>query len=297
MTAQSLCAFRAFATARLGARDWDRAEEGLNPKQRGDLVHSVLHLIWGGPAKNGLRGSDELQAILNGNGREGLEWFVSQHVTNVVTSLPASIRDRMSARYLQLEQQRLVTLVTEWLIYEAPRAQFTVSETEQKNPVVVAGLALDLRLDRRDLLDDGSSVIVDYKTGKADPDFWATDRPQDVQLPLYAVFGVSQASAMDPGGLVFAKVKTGESEFTGRMRNAAAFLPGLGGRNAMVKNPLTDEQLLVWRTVIEQLAVDFLQGRAAVDPRDYPETCDHCSLTALCRVADNRPAGEVLAGQ
>jgi len=102
---------------------------------------------------------------------------------------------------------------------------------------------------------------------------------------------------LDPGGLVFAKVKTGEFEFTGRVRNAAVFLPGLGARNTMVKNPLTDEQLLVWRTVIEQLAVDFLQGRAAVDPRYYPETCDHCSLTALCRVADNRPAGEVLAGQ
>ena len=111
-----------------------------------------------------------------------------------------------------------------------------------------------------------------------------------MQLPLYAVFGVSQVAGKDPGGLVFAKVKTGESEFTGRVRNPAAFLPELGARNAMVKNPLTDTQLLEWRTAIEKLASEFLEGRATVDPRDYPDTCDHCALMALCRVAETRPA-------
>ncbi len=170
LTMQSQCAFRAFATARLGAQDSDPAEVGLNPRQRGNLVHDVLHSIWGGPAKNGLQSSTELQAILGANGRDGLESFVRQHVETVMAGILTSLRDRMSPRYLELEAMRLVALITEWLVYESSRASFAVVETEQKTPIVAAGLALDLRLDRRDVLDDGSSVIVDYKTGEADPD-------------------------------------------------------------------------------------------------------------------------------
>jgi probable DNA repair protein len=289
LTSQSQCAFRTFATARLGAKAWDQAETGLNFRQRGDLVHSVLHSIWGGPAKNGWRTSDELQSMLTDNGREGLEQFVGKHVAVVMSSsLPAHIRDRMSKRYLELEEARLVKLVTEWLLYESTRARFTVIETEQKTPVVIAGLALDLRLDRRDLLDDGSTLVVDYKTGQASPDRWTTDRPEDVQLPLYAAFAVNQVAAKDPGGLVFGKVKISEHEFLGRVRDPKSLLPDLGKTGALVKNPLTDEQLLEWRWVIERLAVEFLQGRAAVNPRDYPDTCEYCSLSALCRVAESK---------
>jgi hypothetical protein len=46
--------------------------------------------------------------------------------------------------------------------------------------------------------------------------------------------------------------------------------------------------LIDWREHIEQLARDFLAGRAEVDPRDYPKTCEHCGLETLCRVAENR---------
>lgn len=297
LTLQSQCAFRAFASARLGAQDWDPAEVGLNPRQRGNLVHDVLHSVWGGPAKNGLQSSNELQALLAAGGREGLQAFVRQHVEKVMSGISASIRDRMSQRYLELEAVRLTTLVTEWMVYESSRASFTVAETEQKTPVTVAGLALDLRLDRRDALGDGTSVVIDYKTGEADPRRWATERPEDVQLPLYAVFGAPQSPMKDPGGLVFGKVKVGEAEFSGRVRDCNVFLPSAGPRHAMVKNPLTDQQLLEWRAVIEKLASDFLAGRADVDPRDYPDTCEHCTLSGLCRVSEDRAGDVLLAGQ
>ena len=47
-----------------------------------------------------------------------------------------------------------------------------------------------------------------------------------------------------------------------------------------------------WRDYIEQLARDFLAGRADVDPRDYPETCERCGLQALCRIQENPPQSE-----
>jgi hypothetical protein len=73
--------------------------------------------------------------------------------------------------------------------------------------------------------------------------------------------------------------------FAGRVTDTnATLLADLKGHSALVKNPLTHEQLDAWRTKIEQLALDFLAGRADVDPRDLPKTCEKCGLQALCRI-------------
>ena len=249
---------------------------------------AVLHSIWGGTARGGWRSSEELKNLLESEGREGLERFVKPHAERATAALPAAIRDRMPERYLEIEEWRLVKLVTEWLMYESTRTRFTVEGTEQKTPVVIAGLSLDLRLDRCDLLEDGSRLVIDYKTGSAAPDRWATSRPEDVQLPLYAAFGVDQMPGSNPGGLVFARVKTGELEFSGRLRNPLAVLPSAGKTSSLVKNPLTDEQLGNWRFLIEGLAVDFLNGRADVNPRDTRDTCENCKLAALCRLPERK---------
>ncbi len=83
--------------------------------------------------------------MLEASGWEGLETFVKVHVPKAMNSLPASLRDRMPARYLAIEESRLIRLVTEWLMYESTRSRFMVAGTEQTTPVVVAGLELDLR--------------------------------------------------------------------------------------------------------------------------------------------------------
>ncbi len=199
----------------------------------------------------------------------------------------------MPKRYLELEETRLIDLVTEWLRYEAARVPFTVVETEQKGTVAIAGLSLDLRLDRIDRLNDGSLLVIDYKTGDVSPKLWDLPRPDDVQLPLYAGFALPPNEEL--GGLVFAKLRAGERhrEFAGRVRDAnATLLSDLKGNKGLVRNPLNDEDMDAWRTYIEQMARDFLAGRAEVDPRDYPKTCERCGLQALCRIQENQPGAE-----
>ncbi len=44
------------------------------------------------------------------------------------------------------------------------------------------------------------------------------------------------------------------------------------------------------------MALDFLAGRADVDPRDYPKTCERCGLQALCRIQENQPQSDAEAG-
>jgi len=277
LTAQSQCPFKAFATARLGARPWEPAEFGLSASQRGLVLHEVMHSVWSGPP-DGLR---SLRDLLACNDRQSL---AARHVERALGQLPDETKRRMPLQYLALEATRLTRMVSEWLAYEARRHPFTVVQTESACTVDVAGLSLDLRLDRTDQLSDGSQLVIDYKTGNVSPRDWDLPHPDDVQLPLYACF----ASAAQPGGLVFAKLRTGQLEFAGRVANATTtLLSDLGRGTALVRRPLTAEQLAGWRDYIEQLASAFLNGHADLDPRDYPRTCDSCGLHAICRIHEN----------
>jgi len=281
LTAQSQCPFKAFAQARLGARGWRQAEAGLSAAQRGQLLHAVLQAVWSEPPE-GIR---SLEGLLNLRDRKA---FVAAHVERVLhEEIRAGVREQMPRRYLELEGERLTHLVSEWLEYEATRVEFVVTETEAKRAINLEGLALELRLDRVDRLKDGSMLVIDYKTGNVWPRAWDLPRPEDVQLPLYAGFGLEE----ELGGLVFAKVRAGEHEFAGRVGDAkATLIEKLSANSGLMRNPLTAEQLMDWRDCIEQLARDFLSGKAEVAPRDYPETCEYCGLEALCRVQENQGA-------
>jgi ATP-dependent helicase/nuclease subunit B len=281
LTAQSQCPFKAFATARLDAQGWERAQAGLTPPQRGLLLHGVLHSVWAGPPE-GIRTFAELQVRVN------LQAWVAGHVAHVFeTELRPGLRERMPARYLELEQKRLTRLVTQWLEYESTRLPFEVLETETCRPITVEGLSFKVRLDRLDRLNDGSVLVIDYKSGDVSPKSWELPRPDDVQLPLYA--GFAMEDEQDLGGLVFAKIRPGNLEFAGCVGAPSATLfASLKNYTSLARNCLTAEQLMDWREYIEQLARDFLAGRAEVDPRDPPKTCERCGLQTLCRIQENQ---------
>jgi ATP-dependent helicase/DNAse subunit B len=281
LTHQSQCPFKAFANARLAAQSWQPAEPALTAAQRGSLLHAVLHSIWAGPPL-GIRTLQQLQSLTN------RAEFVAAHVARALQQkLPPGLRDRMPRRYLELEDLRLTRLITEWLNYESARIEFEVIETEAERPIQLAGLSFNLRLDRIDRLVDRSLLVIDYKTGAVTPQSWQLPRPNDVQLPLYAGFAIDDEELL--GGLVFAKVRSGDQSFTGHVGGANATLfSGLTASSSLVKNSLTAETLIDWRQYIDQLARDFLSGRAEVDPRDYPKTCENCGLETLCRIAENR---------
>ncbi|MGA2633553.1 MAG: PD-(D/E)XK nuclease family protein [Terracidiphilus sp.] len=281
LTSQSQCPFKAFATTRLAAQCWEPARAGLTPSQRGKLLHAVLHSVWAGPP-NGIRSLSELQAI------EDKESFVASHVRREMQEeIPASLADRMPRRYLELENQRLVLLVTQWLDYEATRIEFGDTKTEVDSAVQIAGLTFDLRLDRIDRLHDNSLLVIDYKSGDVNPKSWDLPRPNDVQLPLYASFAVERDEVL--GGLVFAKVRPGNQCFAGLVGDARTTLKAdLSSMSNLARNDSLAESLIDWRLYIEKMAKDFLAGRAEVDPRDYPNTCERCGLQTLCRIQESR---------
>lgn len=288
LTDQSNCPFKAFATARLAVEEWQRAEAGLNAKQRGILLHAVLHRVWASAAQGGIATLGELQAI------PSLRDFVAHHVSRTMREAFApqrrnAIPDRFPARYLELEAERLTRLVVEWLTYERTRLPFAVSATEVASEVTIAGLRLRLRLDRIDTVADGGRLVVDYKSSEVGPKMWAGERPENLQLPLYAAYAID-GNTDRLEGLAIAQVRAGKPALSGQVRNAGSTLfAGLTRSNGLVKNPLTDEQLADWRLQIERLAEDFVAGHAEVDPREPGKTCERCCLQAVCRISENDP--------
>jgi probable DNA repair protein len=281
LTSQSQCPFQAFASARLGAQGWEPARAALTPSQRGKLLHAVLHAVWAGPP-HGIRSHAELMKLADADS------FVKTHVERAFQAeVNPAVRERMPARYLELEQQRLTRLVTAWLEFESVRMPFEVLETEAERTISLAGLTFKLRLDRIDRLNDDTVLVIDYKSGDVSPKSWEPPRPEDVQLPLYAGFALDDDQEL--GGLVFAKLRPGDLAFTGCVAAPSATLfAGLKPNSSLAKSALTAEQLLDWKETIEQLARDFLAGRAEVDPRDAPKTCERCGLQTLCRIQERQ---------
>jgi ATP-dependent helicase/DNAse subunit B len=220
--------------------------------------------------------------------------FVAEHVHRTLAwELRPHLREQMPRRYIELEALRLARLVTEWLEFESARVEFEVAATEEKRTVHIQGLTFDLRLDRLDRLVDNTLLVIDYKSGNVSPNSWTTPRPEEVQLPLYASFAMMEDELL--GGLAFAKVRPGGLEFAGRVGDAATTLfSELKGTSPLVKNPFTAEQLLDWRECIQQLAKDFIAGRAEVDPLNAPKTCERCGLQTLCRIQED---AALLAGE
>ncbi len=286
---QAACPFQAFATRRLGANELNRSEWGLSAAERGKLLHEVLEAIWS-PEYGQLHTlKDLLDAIREKQLRELVDSAIGKVFDQFVRKHALDLReDQWMDAYLKSEQRRLRTRLEEWLELEARRAPFAVVATEKKlNDVSVAGLKLNLRADRIDETAEGKHLLLDYKSGKVKPADWKTMRPKDPQLPLYAAFG----NVEDLCGALFARIRVGETEFSGVVRDAQKDLfPDIGRTAALVKEPYTDAMRDEWTAALMNLAGDFLRGEAAVDPRDGRKTCEFCPLPGLCRIAENRGA-------
>ena len=259
---QAACPFRAFARHRLGAEALDAPEPGLDAMQRGQLLHSLMAGIWG-----------ELKT--HGNLAGDISSVISRAAENAVKE------QHIEGHFAALERQRLMRLALEWLEVERSRAGFHVVQIEQKKAIDIGGLSFDGRIDRMDRLADGTHVIIDYKTGsRATPNDWLGERPDEPQLPLYAVSATETISAV-----AFAKLRAGEMKFAGLSLQEGA-IPG-------VKPAKSWSGLLqYWKMELERLAAGYEQGEASVDPKKGLATCRSCDLQPLCRVHEKLNALE-----
>ncbi len=273
---QAACPFRAFAQHRLAARELAAPQPGLAAHERGTLVHEMLRGTW-----EAIGSRARLVALAPGEKESLLE----ASATAAIAVLRRRRADVLSGRFERMEQRRLVAIARDWLEVEAGRTDFEMIAVERKTPVTFGGLTVEARIDREDRLADGGRVVIDYKTGKARANIaaWGGPRPDDPQLPMYAL-----ASGEDVRALAFAQVLPGAMQFCG-LAMEAGMLPKVTPPDKASKRLALPQEWAAltaqWRRAIEGLAGEFRAGDARVSPKSGAKTCELCAQKPFCRIA------------
>jgi probable DNA repair protein len=267
------CPFKALATRRLHAEKLETPPAGPDAKTRGSLVHQVMEQVWLALKDHtGLvsRSAEERAAV------------VREAVDGALKHMRARLPDLYPPPFVALERERLTARVLEWLAIEAKRTPFTVRGRESEERIQVGPLTLHAFIDRVDELEDGSLAIIDYKTGKATKSKWAPPRPEEPQLPIYALHQTAPV-----GAVLYARLKAGEMGFDGYASDEKLVVPAKQDE-FKVNQPKEgfEETLAGWEAALAQLAEGYAQGHAAVAPRKRAVTCRYCHVAPLCRIGE-----------
>jgi ATP-dependent helicase/nuclease subunit B len=263
---QAACGFLAFAQLRLMAGEPEIGELGFDALESGSVLHEAMQIFW-----KATETQDALRRMTAG-----------ERDARLMEAIDASLPKRLRAEsgwdlaYVEVVKQRFLQVLRQWLEMELQRGPFRVVSAEEKQEIPVGPLTLSVRMDRIDQV-EGGFVLVDYKSGASgDPKEWEGDRPDDAQLPLYAL----QYQPEELKGMVFAKVRVGkEMKWTG-VQAEAGILPKATAKNTRDIGALVEE----WSGTLTVLAEDFARGRAEVRPKSYAVNCARCGQRLLCRL-------------
>lgn len=268
---QATCPFSAFAKYRLNATSLKIPGIGLNAAEKGQMLHSALEIIWN---------TIENKHQLDNYSEYELEKMTSAAIEKTLLEYIPKKPLIFKKRFIEIEQQRLKKILMNWLIYEKNRQSFKILNKEQSRQIKIGNLELKIRIDRIDQLEDGSCLIIDYKTGETSIQHWFSERPAEPQLPLYCVTSEKMMS-----GLVFAQIQPHEMKFKGFAINSEV-MPNLTPIEKLDENiPKSWEKIIAyWQENLFRLANDFCAGDAKVDPKNLKESCRYCDLQPLCRI-------------
>lgn len=271
---QSQCPFRAYGEIRLGAKRLDSLSPSIDARDRGILIHAALATLW-----EQLRSSDGLRLVSDEQLVSKVRTLVAQHGAPLFEGASPH-----RVRMLQIEQELAVERILKLLEIDRQRVPFqVVGRPEMKEQAAIGALEFELRLDRVDELtgaNAGQRIIVDYKTGaKMSTKGWLRDRPEQPQLPLYAVTHSESLAAV-----AFASVSAASVGYHGVARESGLLPDVEPFKEKDLPAPYVEWAgvLEFWRSIIERLAREFVSGDARVDP--LTSACRYCHLSTLCRI-------------
>ena len=306
---QAACGFQSFAVKRLGAEPLEAESRGLDARERATLLHRALEQLWSTTPvtaeSSRLHTSGDLEQAWHG-GR--LASIVDQAIARSFASLlREAVADIWHSSYFALEQQRLRQRLLAWLQVELDRPAFQVVRLEQRLDDVRIGddggaLRLNLRADRVDEIAGSEGLparklILDYKTAEdVHTGAWEGERPDEPQLPIYALYG----GLTDVAGVAFAQIRAGKTRLVGVAERPREQLGGSSPKSRSVEKPdsrlLDRDMLAAWDAALRSLAAQFAAGAAAVDPKHGEQTCSLCGLYGVCRIRSLPGSSQLLAG-
>jgi probable DNA repair protein len=250
--------FSAFALGRLGVSMLQPIVPGLSPLLRGNLIHAAAFQLYANrPSQAEIRG-----------------WHGAELAQRVSAAVKAAFpryerhADGVLRELFTLERQRVERLLHELVEVDLQREPFSIHAVESAAEFMMAGIRLSLRIDRIDRNDDGSVVILDYKTGSRRKFLDGNGEPADAQLVVYAI-----ATAEPVAALGFYNVDSRETALDA------------SGRDSMGADRW-QEALGRWSCAIESAAEDFAAGDARI--RYWQTVRDARPLNILSRFGELR---------
>jgi probable DNA repair protein len=262
LTNQAKCPFKAFAEHRLRARSRLETADGLDNKERGQIIHKVMELLW--------QTLEDQQKLLH-LAPDVLEQHIDKAIDSALTPLKQQLPDLFSDSIRDVEYTRLKRLVYACLDWEKQRPAFTISALEQSYSINLAGLDLQVRVDRLDQVADKKWVI-DYKSSLPVSKPWNEDRPKESQLLLYALLD------QQINTLLFMQLKNGKISCAGLSEEKQ----GINGISSLKKEETWTMYRDTWQQQLTDLATEFSQGQCAPQPA-HATLCQQCNFQNLCR--------------
>ena len=284
LKAQAHCPFQAFARFRMNANTPEEPKTGLEASQRGQTVHGAMTHLW--------QTVHDTQTDLETVCTTPDPWVVNA-VQETLDQKMQQWPDALHPFFCRLEAIRLERLLRASVEMENTREEpFTIVGHEVDIILPLGNIMVRVRMDRIDQLQDGSMVILDYKTGHINIADWFGDRPADPQLPLYALaqqfiqvdnMEASKTPKSPVAALAFYQVKAGMCRFRGLARQEGV-LPSVDNFQKYPHAATFPDWASLeayWSTVLTSLGDAFLKGEAKRDP--LPKACEFCDLHPLCR--------------
>ena len=183
--------FSAFAYGRLRVNDLQSFQSGLSARIRGSAIHGALSNLYSGhPAQSDL-----------------LQWTDDDWKKRAAVAARKSLAhleryaNSSLLRIIEMEQLRIERIIFRFAIEEKQRENFRVAMTEEKLEYSGHGIRLGLRVDRVDVMDDKSVLVIDYKTGAEKGLTNRDDELNDLQLMVYA-FALQNEYAIGGIGII-----------------------------------------------------------------------------------------------
>ena len=234
---QAIWPLAAFFIHRAGAEDTPTIHLGITRQMQGNLLHRVLELFW-----NKVESSRNLLKINDATEKVLLLECIDQALNENILLLPKS------PLLKTLETNRLLEHLKNWLACERQREKFEVADTEKSIFIQLSEIGFKLRADRIDKMEDGSLVIIDYKSQAPAISHWLGSPLKEPQLPLYALALKKQVSA-----IAYGIINPNKIQFS-----------GIGESTRTDVNPIENnswqEQINLWKQNCELLAEEIQQG-------------------------------------
>ena len=273
-----VCPAWAFYENRLHASSfYEDIQDEISKMDRGNLIHEFLERFWK-EYKNSANLAKMSEKVLQQN----IDTLIDQVMLTIKGSKPY-----LTPRQIQLESNYFQNIAYQWLSFEKTnRPSFKVIESEEKYKININRITFNVKIDRIDEYEDGSRLLIDYKTGNEESiSKWTKPPISSLQMPIYITFtGINNISAAGIGYIHSRNVKlVGLSKYGQNLIDAELKDCSLSKKDEGQWPNLINS----WHKDIYELASGYLSGKASVTFKKENDL-KYCAVKPLLRLAERQ---------